>query len=349
MEEKTSELNEFVISDCKGYAQICIKACSAANFLMNLEVLEVDDLDPHDRVCTICTEELSFSTNPKLAHIPVKTPCGHIFGLNCIMMWLEPLYSLPEPNPDNGLEFTIEKTNASCPYCRREFFPPGGSKLAVEELEQHIRFWDAAYASAGVTRTAKEEQTRNDVVKYINFFGAMHGLTLLDRSWKWDFMYCAQEELLKFARAQKAHKLIAEHENRRIRLERIARKDLQQCCRLIDEEDEYDLDENDEYDSDKNDEDDSDKNDEDEDEEILELYRDGSCYLISEDGGYEYHFNINCDKDERLEFAGKRMEKAILDEAVELDVDKDQPMSYSFWKFFLSHNFRSSLAPASAS
>lgn len=269
MEESTSESNEFVIPELAGYAWMDIATCEAADFLMTLlEPVEMKDLDPDDRLCTICQEEFYFSENLKLSHIPVKTPCGHIFGANCLMTWLETMYawSNSDPNPDaNDLEIRMEMSNASCPNCGREWFPQQ-SKDSVEALEHRINFWDVAYASAGVTRTEKEMRCRDHVVQYINYFNAAHKLKPLHRKLMWELDGTAQIDLLDFISFQKTQKLTSELENRMIRLERIARKDLPQCCNLID-----------------------------------------GGY------GYEYAFDINRDDDERDEFKGKPMEKAILE------------------------------------
>lgn len=287
MEESTSELNEFVISEFEGYASMHIDTVEAAEFLMGqLKPLNIEDLDPDDRLCTICHQEFCFDKNQKHPHAPVETPCGHVFGDNCLMMWLETMHSWSSYNPDPDAEddkVPVETSNASCPNCRREFFPEQ-AKDTMEELVQRILFWDLVYAYVGVTRTAEEEHCRIYVMRYIQFFSSTHELKPIQMRVRWDFDKHVQTDLLKFSRAQKAHKLTSEHENRRIQLERIARKDLLKCCKI----------------------------------------RNGACCDLV-DGGYDYDFDINCDDDEQEEFKGQPMEKAVFEANQETQNKRNQP------------------------
>ncbi|MCJ1467423.1 hypothetical protein MMC07_006048 [Pseudocyphellaria aurata] len=236
MEESTSESNEFIIPDLAGYAWMDIATCEAADFLMTLlEPVEMKDLDPDDRLCTICQEEFYFSESLEISHTPVKTPCGHVFGHNCLMTWHETMYawSNSDPKPDaDDFDIRMEMSNASCPNCRRECFPRQ-LKDSVEALEHRIAFWDVAYASAGVTRTEKETRCRDHVVRYIKYFNVAHKLEPLHIKLMWELDGTAQIDLLDFTNFQKAQRLSSELENRRIRLERIAKKNLSKCCNLI--------------------------------------------------------------------------------------------------------------------
>ena len=68
-------------------------------------------LAPEDRICGICTEAYhdtpSQEQEKEPQHTPVKLPCGHVFGSECITSWL---------SPETG------KSN-TCPMCRLELFP----------------------------------------------------------------------------------------------------------------------------------------------------------------------------------------------------------------------------------
>ena len=69
------------------------------SFLDQLPDISTKDL-PNDTVCHICMDEFGSSEDPEP---PVKLPCGHVIGRNCISRWL--------------------KTNNSCPLCRRVVLP----------------------------------------------------------------------------------------------------------------------------------------------------------------------------------------------------------------------------------
>ncbi|MCJ1468202.1 hypothetical protein MMC07_006830 [Pseudocyphellaria aurata] len=285
MAEATPELNEFVISESEGYACMDIDTAEAAYFLLReLKSLNIEDLEPDDRLCSICQQEYCFDEGQKHPHGPVKTPCGHIFGDECLMIWLENMDAWSKYGLDaeaDDYEVPVEMSNTSCPNCRREFFPEQ-VKDVMEELVQRILFWDLAYAYADVTRTAEEENCRRPVMEYIRFFNWTHELEPIQMRVRWKFDKIVQEDLLKFARAQKAYKFTPEHENKRIQLERIARKDLSKCWRS--------------------------------NRERLSLVN----------GGYYYAFDINCDEDEREEFKDQPMEKAFLEAKQETHNEQNQ-------------------------
>ncbi|MCJ1455996.1 hypothetical protein MMC28_006353 [Mycoblastus sanguinarius] len=70
--------------------------------------------------CQICYKPFLTVGN---AEIPIKLPCGHIFGVTCVLSWLGPL---PQNGPD------------ACPLCRQPVF----GDLEDEEAERHEkRFW----------------------------------------------------------------------------------------------------------------------------------------------------------------------------------------------------------------
>lgn len=89
------------------------------NLLMTiLQSVALDDLVDEDSNCTICLQPLSHSDGMVRVDIPVKTPCGHIFGTECICTWI--------------------KNNTSCPNCRRELLSLGASQSLLRRSKQSI-------------------------------------------------------------------------------------------------------------------------------------------------------------------------------------------------------------------
>ena len=74
---------------------------SAEELLQRLPRVASSDLP--ERECCICREE--YGTGDEFA---VSLPCHHIVGNQCIFEWLSP----------------TKQANNTCPYCRRELFPP---------------------------------------------------------------------------------------------------------------------------------------------------------------------------------------------------------------------------------
>ena len=74
-----------------------------------LTAVTTSSLDSEDRTCGICTEAYNEQTEnqEESQHTPVKLPCGHVFGSECITSWL---------SPETGRSNT-------CPLCRHELFP----------------------------------------------------------------------------------------------------------------------------------------------------------------------------------------------------------------------------------
>lgn len=81
----------------------------AASFIESLPNVGRGVLDKENQQCCLCREE--YGTEPSTRGIierPVKLPCDHIIGSECITLWL-----------------TTGGGN-SCPMCRRIFFPRQG-------------------------------------------------------------------------------------------------------------------------------------------------------------------------------------------------------------------------------
>ncbi|MCJ1463863.1 hypothetical protein MMC07_002472 [Pseudocyphellaria aurata] len=236
--------NEFVIAHWLGYAFTDIELAEAAEFIMTkLEPIKLEDLDPDNRLCAICHEELFVSEDVKRSHDPVKTICGHIFGKKCIIHWLDPLrfWGLLE---DDYLEIDIlsEHGNSGCPVCRRVFFPEC-SVSTMPLVAECLSFCDMAYASAGVARSEKEERTRKYLWLYVDYCRSIDE-HILPFDIKVHLHKCAQKLLLQFAAQLKTQPLTPVQKELRIKLKRIGRKDLDKC---IFENDTYifDIDSND--------------------------------------------------------------------------------------------------------
>ncbi|MCJ1466589.1 hypothetical protein MMC07_005209 [Pseudocyphellaria aurata] len=228
---QTTKPNEFVIPKNQGYALTCIEISKVAEFLMKkLKPIKMEDLDPDDRLCAICHAELYVSEDERLSHAPVKTVCGHVFGKNCIMRWLDHLCLwlqedfVFDNDPDS---FSLEDSQSGCPICRRVFFP----ECAVQPLEMvltRLAFWDMAYACAGVARSEKEERSRRYLWQYV-IYGYSIIPTFLDSETELLFLEDAQECLLEFVKCLEAQTLTPVQEDLRRKLGRIGRKDLKKC------------------------------------------------------------------------------------------------------------------------
>ncbi|MCJ1466455.1 hypothetical protein MMC07_005074 [Pseudocyphellaria aurata] len=224
-------------------------------FLMTkLEPVILDEIDPDDRLCSICQDELVVPESGKPSHSPVKTSCGHIFGKTCVIRWFDPLDAwglyeygsdcdpesdsdrsqLSDVDDDHGYDLDeledvmSEPGRSGCPICRQVFF----SRCVVEPMEnasQRIFFWDMAYASAGVARSEHEESSRAYLLQYIEYCRSINDNTLdFDAGW-YECMVCVQEILALYVRFLEDQKLTPEQEILRKKLERISRKDLKKC------------------------------------------------------------------------------------------------------------------------
>ena len=172
--------NAFVIADDEAYAMTTIQTFKAAEFL--LTKLEPVNLEAKDAVCIICHQEFRISENVKHSHAPVKTPCGHIFGRKCLMQWLGPLSfwgSKEEHHAEAAEEVdpspAIKHGKTSCPICRQALVP----NLVVEPMEslaQRLALWDAAYSSAGVARSEREDRSRAILWEYVDCCRSMDEL-----------------------------------------------------------------------------------------------------------------------------------------------------------------------------
>ena len=73
---------------------------------------------------------------------------------------------LPMSGPTIEPDYSNDVCHATCPKCRNEF---SILRHRVEgiRIEARLRFWDLMYEKLGLSRSAKEEQSRNDLLRYV--------------------------------------------------------------------------------------------------------------------------------------------------------------------------------------
>ncbi|MCJ1269046.1 hypothetical protein MMC22_008934 [Lobaria immixta] len=217
MEESISrnpQPNEFVTPHNVVYAMTDMETWEMIEFLMTLEPVKFESLDPDDRVCGIC--QLEFT-------VPVKTVCGHVFCEECIIAWLDPL---EDTRPSIfGLDiYHYEESNIWCPLCRKELYSKRLFRIPMEGLAANLWFWDSAYALAGVARSEKEEYSRILLWKYINHCRSHYRFELVDEA-KIILLRSAQIDFLSFTQKLKTQSLTPVQEELRKSLEGLG-KDL---------------------------------------------------------------------------------------------------------------------------
>lgn len=224
--------NEFIIPENEGYAKTEVETGTAAEFLMTkLEPVDFEHLISHDRICAICRQEFCIAKDVKVSHAPVKLVCGHVFGENCIIKWLDPLsfWGLVEKDSEfevGKVSFEIART--SCPICRRVFFPEYWVE-PMQLLAHCLDFWDTAYACAGVSRSVKEEHSRKYLWEYVEYCRSIdeHEISI---EWSLELDHYVQWLFGEFVQFLKKQKLTREQEELRRKLEQIGRKNLKKCA-----------------------------------------------------------------------------------------------------------------------
>lgn len=218
---QTSNSSAFDIPEDQGYAMTDIKTCAAIEFLLTkLEPVNLSDLSPDAQKCAICHEKFHISTDLTLAHTPVKTTCGHIFGHKCITKHLDPLcfYTHNEPaTPPSGPLFRT--CNARCPTCTHSFYA-APHQQPLQTLRIRLWVWDMAYASAEVRRSAAETRSRASLWAYVRYCERFEDVSLHPRT-PYDLELDALLLLKRFTLTLHTTKLTPEQHAKRIRLERV--------------------------------------------------------------------------------------------------------------------------------
>lgn len=226
--------NEYVLPQNKAYAGTKTRLSEIAEYLMTkLELVNIETLDPDDRVCPICQEEFQISE-----HIPVKTVCGHIFGKQCIIKWLNPLCHMSRveyAEPDNiriiGDQSSSAKT--SCPTCRRVFFPETCHE-AIELLAARLWFCDNTCALSGGPRSEREKRSRKYLWKYVKYYRSIDEFETRSEV-NYELLEAARILLLDFAMRLKTEVLTPVQERLRERLQRLGEGDLKEVINNAEE------------------------------------------------------------------------------------------------------------------
>lgn len=142
------------------------------NFISTLQKVEAEDLgpDPFDRECRICFEpyrECAVSTaatpddaiglhKPISGEDPVRLPCNHIFGQQCLEHWL--------------------RGHDQCPKCRRVLLP---SIIDHDEVMPDLLFFDGPDQGQPGSMLEEESDTDEDDEPAIGLPEASNILMLL--------------------------------------------------------------------------------------------------------------------------------------------------------------------------
>lgn len=219
---------EFVIPESEAYAMTAIEIWQVIEFLLTkLEAVDLEELHENDRVCPICHQEFSISEDVKRTHPPVKTVCGHIFGKKCIMKWLDPLREWGLKEDLEAAGDLDDDPRSDCPICRRVFVPRCGAE-PLENLALRLVIWDSAYDSVEVTRSEKEERSREHLWEYVNYCSSIDEKDIDGRE-EWDLQCDTLLLLADWAKRLKQPNLTPEQENLRDKLERCGGLDLLDC------------------------------------------------------------------------------------------------------------------------
>ncbi|MCJ1467437.1 hypothetical protein MMC07_006062 [Pseudocyphellaria aurata] len=186
-------------------------------FLEKFEFVNMANMEPEDRQCSICMTELAKD------HRAVSLPCSHVFGLECIESWLRPYPSL---TINEGLELDTPLGAKTCPICREVFFPPHIVSDTLHLIEARIAFWDLAYAHVGIALTDTENEARAGLLYYVTSCHC-RGLisnVILDTYSPSRYIWWLHEALLRFCNDLKRYgnPLTPVQEHLRRRLEEIA-------------------------------------------------------------------------------------------------------------------------------
>lgn len=73
--------------------------------------------------------------------------------------------------PRSDPSLSSEVHNATCPKCRGRFSILRSGVMGVQ-IEARLQFWDLMYEKIGIRRSAKEEKSRNDLMRYVQMVQA---------------------------------------------------------------------------------------------------------------------------------------------------------------------------------
>ena len=130
-----------------------------------LPSVDIESLDKDDKNCGICRVEYSSSSSASdqqedPIETPVRLPCGHVFGTQCLKEWL---------NPD-----AAHVNNKTCPTCRHhlgEYDPVFTENLRhlqwLERLD-YANDTDRSMVLGGLVHTLNEQDARREFLERVN-------------------------------------------------------------------------------------------------------------------------------------------------------------------------------------
>lgn len=114
---------------------------TAATFLESLPIIKPEDLPESSQICHICQEDFDDpdAEGAEKAEVPVKLPCNHIMGSECLARWCD--------------------GHNSCPMCRATLFV---QDVPQSRLEEALAAWEATGRLLRGTLEALERRLGNE-------------------------------------------------------------------------------------------------------------------------------------------------------------------------------------------
>lgn len=177
---RVAPANLFLLNDDEAYAGVSTSEWEviAHLHLGFLKPVKLDDMEPKNQKCDICWESFGSSNECTNREQPVSLPCGHIFGKDCISDWIGIKRDDVEVSFEEEIDYSDNfpdllprsvaspRTHFVCPKCRKT-----GTILILgeqaPEVEARLQFWDRAYQVLGVVRSVKEEECRQDLLRFV--------------------------------------------------------------------------------------------------------------------------------------------------------------------------------------
>ncbi|MCJ1424416.1 hypothetical protein MMC29_002304 [Sticta canariensis] len=175
----------FELDDDEAYAGTEADVWHAIRAFNNCEVVGLNELTPEERTCLVC--KLPFDDpeeGEEVLHIPVRLPCSHVMGKECLAKrttpfgawqdnwnseWEERRGWFDSPRSPRVMFSGSADCPVHCPVCRQDFFQEPLLAESALGLEARLMLWDRAYARVGCLRSEREEQSRADLIRYVEF------------------------------------------------------------------------------------------------------------------------------------------------------------------------------------
>ena len=189
---RTAPANMFELDWDEGYAGI-----SKADWVKIIHHLEffkpvkLDDIEPEDRECSICRQSFCPTDDGQKTEIPISLPCNHVFGMDCLMEWInidhpeahdnvsqEPprevssinsfsLADIDHLQPQGELD-PFPYRSFSCPSCRRDLAFQRYTEAHAVVVETRLKFWDSCYEKIGCQRSVEEQVCRDELWQFVH-------------------------------------------------------------------------------------------------------------------------------------------------------------------------------------